>query len=66
MMNLLYTNQENKEEKKQLSLSKSQLSQQSPPYMHTKAVTKLEGPKLVKGAERRIESFFTANDIKAV
>ena len=30
MMNLLYTNQENKEEKKQLSLSKSQLSQQSP------------------------------------
>jgi len=32
----------------------------------TKAVTKLEGPKLVKNAERRIESFFTANDIKAV
>ena len=30
MMNLLYKNQENKEEKKQLSLSKSQLSQQSP------------------------------------
>ena len=30
MMNLLYTNQENKEEKKQLSLSKSQLSKQSP------------------------------------
>ena len=30
MMNLLYTNQENKEERKQLSLSKSQLSQQSP------------------------------------
>ena len=35
MMNLLYTNQENKEEEKQLSLSKSQLSQQSPPYKHT-------------------------------
>ena len=30
MMNLLYTNQENKEEKKQLSLSNSQLSQHSP------------------------------------
>ena len=42
MMNLLYTNQENKEEKKQLSLSKSQLSQQSPPYKHTKPTTNLE------------------------